>query len=82
MFPTRARALFSSQLRRQTAAPGAGSSGTGGGKFDPKTPAGQNNMLLAAAAAVTLIGGSYYMGFWGVDVKDKAKDAASTVKRD
>ncbi|KAF7360270.1 hypothetical protein MVEN_00756300 [Mycena venus] len=91
--PTRVRAIFSTHLRRQTAAPSSG------GKMDPKT---QNNALLAAVAAVTVLGGSYYMGYWDTDkAKDKAKgkydyfglrrgwilmiavqDAASSVKKE
>ncbi|KAJ6470647.1 hypothetical protein C8R47DRAFT_1077665 [Mycena vitilis] len=75
MFPTRARAIFSSQLRRQTTVP-RGS----GGSFDPKTPTGQNNMLLAAAAGVTVIGWSYYMGYWGMEAKGRRSNFGPRVE--
>ncbi|KAJ7512785.1 hypothetical protein B0H11DRAFT_1898072 [Mycena galericulata] len=77
MFPTRARAMTPTRLRRQTTAPPPG-----GGMFNLKTPAGKNNavraLLLAAigtshgarqtvasVAALTLLGASYYLGYWG-----------------
>ncbi|KAJ7158248.1 hypothetical protein C8R43DRAFT_1124861 [Mycena crocata] len=73
MFPTRARALFSTQFRRQTTTPGSN-----GGMFNLNTPAGKNNVFVATAAVVTLLGGSYYMGYWDTD---KAKNEVP-VKKD
>ncbi|KAJ6558107.1 hypothetical protein B0H19DRAFT_1376611 [Mycena capillaripes] len=79
MFPTRARAMFSSQLRRQTAAPGGA-----GGRVNPNTSAGKNNnnMLMAVGAAVTL-SAAYLIGFSAAN-KDKgnAKGAATTIKNE
>ncbi|KAJ7682952.1 hypothetical protein B0H17DRAFT_1333421 [Mycena rosella] len=76
MFPTRVRAIFSTHLRRQTAAPSPSSSG---GRFNLSTPAGKNNAILAGGAAVTLLGATYYMGYWDTD---KAKETASAVKKE
>ncbi|KAJ6487856.1 hypothetical protein C8R45DRAFT_259087 [Mycena sanguinolenta] len=72
MFATRARALFSTHLRRQTAAHTGGSGG--GGQFEK----GKNNALLATAAVATVLGGMYYMGYWD---KDKAKGCGGQIKR-
>ncbi|KAJ6595895.1 hypothetical protein DFH09DRAFT_1357763 [Mycena vulgaris] len=77
MLPTRARAIFPTHLRRQTATPNPGTSN--GGRFNLSTPAGKNNAFLAGAAAVTLLGATYYMGYWD---EDKAKATAASVKKE
>ncbi|KAK7044733.1 hypothetical protein R3P38DRAFT_2880515 [Favolaschia claudopus] len=58
MFPTRIRALYSTHLRRQMAA---------------SRWKGQNNALLLTAGLVAIVGGTYYMGFWGMDPKAQEK---------
>ncbi|KAJ7185683.1 hypothetical protein C8R46DRAFT_1207817 [Mycena filopes] len=75
MFPTRVRALLSTQFRRQTAVPNSG----GGGKFDLKTPAGKNNAIVAAGGVVAVVAATYYMGYWD---EAKVKDTAASVKKD
>ncbi|KAJ7108565.1 hypothetical protein C8R44DRAFT_884632 [Mycena epipterygia] len=65
--------MFPTRLRRQTAVP------NNGGRFNLSTPAGKNNVILASAAAVTLLGATYYMGYWDTE---KAKETASSVKKD
>ncbi|KAJ6558109.1 hypothetical protein B0H19DRAFT_1261658 [Mycena capillaripes] len=83
MFPTRARAMISTQLRRRTAPP----EGTGGSAIPDKPAWTNNNMvrasleyLLAAGGAMTLFA-AYLVGFAAANKeKDTAKILADASK--